>query len=174
MKYLILLLLSVSLVCGAAVYMQTDANGNVSYSDSPSPNAKMVDVPTPSTIQTSTPQKKTHASSEGEDAPALGPTPHQAYTDFTIRSPEDQQTFQNQREIPVEVSATPHLQKNDSIQLYVDGKKYREPWFTQHMEIYQVDRGTHTISAELLDGTKVALKTSNTVTIYIHYAALGG
>jgi hypothetical protein len=175
MRYLLFLLLFVSLVCGAAVYMQTDSNGNVSYSDSPSPNAKQIDVPAPSTIQTA-PAVTTKAKGGGDaaSAGALGPTPHKPYTQFQITSPQDQQTFQNQRDIPVELDANPRLQRGDGIQLYVDGAKYRDPWFSQHAAIYLLDRGTHTIYAVLLDNTGAPLKQSNAVTIYIHYAALGG
>jgi hypothetical protein len=173
MRYLLLLLMFVSLVCAAAVYMQTDSNDNVSYSDTPSPNAKQVDVPMPSTIQTAPAVTTKHKVDESE-AQGLGPTEHQPYTEFEIASPQDQQTFQNTRDIPVELDAAPRLQKGDSIQLFVDGAKYRDPWFTQHTAIYLLDRGTHTITAELMDDKGQPLKTSNTVTVFIHYAALGG
>jgi hypothetical protein len=175
MKFILLLLLFVSLVCGAAVFMQTDSNGNFSYSDSPSPNAKQIDVPMLSTIQTAPAVTARRKGPDGESQPGgLGPTLHQPYTQFQIVSPQDQQTFQNQRDIPVELDAMPRLQKNDSIQLYVDGVKYREPWFSQHCEIYLLDRGTHTVYAELLDSDGAALKTSNSVTIFIHYHSVGG
>ena len=176
MKYFLFLLLCVSLVCGAAVYMQTDSNGNVAYSDAPSPNAKQIDVPAPSTIETApavTTKPRDNGGGAG-DAGALGPTPHKPYTQFGITSPQDQQTYQNQRDIPVEFDANPRLQRGDSIQVYVDGAKYRDPWFSQHAAIYLLNRGTHTVSAVLLDNTGAPLKQSNAVTIYIHYAALGG
>jgi hypothetical protein len=174
MRYLIFLLLSVSLACGAAVYMQTDKTGNVSYSDSPSPNSQQVDIPEPSTIQTGTipSTKKVAASDDQPAAPIGGPTPHTPYTDFTIVSPEDQQTFQNQRDIPVEVEMQPRLQKGDSVQLYVDGQKYRDPWFSPHLAIYLLDRGSHTLYATLLDEGGHVLKTTSQITIFVHYASI--
>jgi len=171
MRYVLLLLLFFTIVCGATVYMQVDKNGAVSYSDSPSPNAQVVDVPQASSIQTAIPQRRAASPGGKNAAPAqmLGPTEHKDYSGFSILAPVDQATFQNERDIPVEVNVVPSLQQNDSIQLYVDGVKYREPWNTPHMEIYQLDRGVHTISADLLDDHFKVLMHSNAITIFVHY-----
>jgi hypothetical protein len=178
MKYFLFLLLFVSLVCCATVYMQTDKNGDTTYSDSASPNAVAIVVPEGGSISSAPPPPPPKADknslASGGDAPALGPIPYKPYTSFTLTSPVDQQTFQNQRDIPVEFSMEPALQRQDSIQVYVDGVPNRQPWSTPHAAIYQVDRGTHTIYAELLDNSKKVVKRSNTVTVFIHYAALGG
>lgn len=184
MRYILLLLCFVSLVCYAAVYMQVDKNGAVSYSDSATPTSVAVDVPEGNTVSApEPPQSKTRNVKNpsigpnkdgGWDVNPAVPASYLPYTSFTIVSPVDEQTFQNQRDIPVEFALEPKLQQRDTIQLYVDGKPYREPWATQHAAIYQVDRGTHTIYAELLDKDRKMLKTSNTVTIFIHYASTNG
>jgi hypothetical protein len=177
MRYILFLLLFVTLVCGAAVYMQVNKDGSVSYSDSPSVNAVQIDVPEGSTVSgpPPPPAKKQIAQNDNAAAPpgALGPTPYLPYTAFVIETPVDQQTFQNQRDIPIEFTLAPPLQGQDSIQLYVDGKRYRDPWFTPHTAIYQEERGTHTVYGELLDSHKKVIKTSNTITIYVHFAAVG-
>jgi hypothetical protein len=177
MRYFLFLLLFVTLVCGAAVYMQVDKNGGVSYSDNPSENATVVNVPQINTVSTPQPpvlKKIKNANTANQEAPPLGPTKHVDYSDFSITSPQDQQTFQNERDIPVEVNLVPALQLNDTIQLYVDGKKYRDPWATPHLEIYLLDRGQHTVSADLLDDHGIAVLHSNTVTIFVHYHSIGG
>ena len=66
------------------------------------------------------------------------------------------------------------MQQQDSIQLYLDGMPYRDPWFTPHTALYQVNRGSHTVYGVLLDSKRKVIKQSNAVTIYIHYAAIGG
>lgn len=187
MKYFLLtIILLVSITCGAAIYMQNDANGNVSYSDMPSPNALRVDLPPPTTTQFSSPPslpvdsngsskvigekgKKTGANAGNADADT-----HQPYTVFFISSPTDQQTFQNQRDLPVEISITPALQKGDSIQLSVDGAKLGGPRETTHFQLNQMPRGSHQVSATLLDENKGELRQAAPVTFFVHYAALGG
>jgi hypothetical protein len=179
MKYFILfLLLLSSLTCAAAVYMQVDQNGNTSYSDSPGPAAVKVDVPTGNSVSSSTPQptaKQTNMPEPtGETVVAAGDTPRKPYTEFLIADPTDQETFQNQRDIGIELKSEPNLQKKDKIQLFLDGVPYGEPQPSVHLRILQVARGTHVIYAVLLDNDNQVLKKSNIVTIYIHYASVGG
>jgi hypothetical protein len=188
MKYFLLaIILLVSITCGAAIYMQHDANGNVSYSDMPSPNALRVDLPPPTTTQFSTPQAPpvnsnavtNKASVEkgkkgGADAGNADADTHQPYTVFFISSPTDQQTFQNQRDLPVEISITPALQKGDSIQLSVDGAKLGGPRETTHFQLNQMPRGSHQVTATLLDENQGEIRQASPISFFVHYAAVGG
>lgn len=177
MKYLFsfLLLFIFTASDAATVYKQTDENGNITYSDIPEKNANVMVIPetqtTPSpttqntpTVNSTTPNTTTVNSAEPERKP---------YTSFSIASPTDQVTFQNQRQIPVNIQLEPQLQEGDKIQLYVDGNPYGEPVASAQLQVNQLDRGTHTLSAVLLDKKKTVVKTSKTITIYIQYARLG-
>jgi hypothetical protein len=184
--FLLMVILLISLTCGAAIYMQKDANGNISYSDMPSPNALRVDLPPPTVTQFSTPVappvNKNIASKESKnannknsaDANAAAADGHEAYSVFFISSPIDQQTFQNQRDLPVEVSITPGLQKGDSIQFILDGAKVGEPTATTHYQLNQLPRGSHQVGEILLDANKSELRQAPPVSFFVHYAALGG
>ena len=106
MKYILFLLIFVSLVCGAAVYMQANPDGSVSYSirlrltrwKSP---YRMV-VQCQRHLRQCKQKKESRKYWRRGARKIMGPMPYLPYTSFTISSPQDQQTFQNQRDIPVE------------------------------------------------------------------------
>jgi hypothetical protein len=178
--FLLVIFLLISLTCGAAIYMQKDANGNITYSDMASPTATRVDLP-PAPTTTFAPaapaaakSKTSNTASTTPDAPATDSDQHVDYTAFFINSPTDQQTFQNQRDVAVDISVTPALQKGDAIQIIVDGNKVGPPAASTHFQVNQLPRGTHQVSAELLDGNKAVLKQAPAINFFVHYAALGG
>src|SRR5438128_9643685 len=109
MKHLLSITLFLfSLSCFAAVYMQTDKNGTVTYSDTPEKNAKPITLPNSNNI--SVPPKSAAAivDSQAPVSPSATGSSVQAsntktYTTFMMTEPTDQETFQNQRDIPVKL-----------------------------------------------------------------------
>lgn len=183
MQRLFIFLLLIPLICIATtIYTKKDNNGNTTYSDIPFENSTPTVVPeVNSTISspknTATPSSTTSGNKTNE---SNATTPSEAtetikkpYTLFAIHSPKDQDTFQNQRSIPVNLDIQPELQKGDSIQLYVDGSPYGARQDTPQLQIEQLDRGTHTVYAVLISNSQI-VKQTNTITIFIHYASLGG
>jgi hypothetical protein len=174
MKYLLFLgLVITSLICSAAIYMQIDENGNTSYSDTPTANSKQVHIPS-SVIKSTTPKNiftDNNAVKENNDKKtAVVAETHLPYKKFIISSPADQYTFQNQRDIAVEISIEPELQAGDKIILYLDGNSYGPAVATTRFSLLQLERGTHQISAALLDAKQTVLNNTGPITIYIHYA----
>ena len=182
-----------SLACQAdTIYKQTDAQGNITYTDTPQKDAQTIIVPaeSPPTITSSTPASSpppTMPAAPGGSPASLAqpgatetaiPTAimddtRTPYTSFSLVSPVDQQTFQNQRLIPVEVSMVPALQLGDKVQLNVDGNPYGALVAGTQLTIGQLDRGSHTVSAALFSKDNVILKSTNTITIYVQFARLG-
>jgi hypothetical protein len=159
--------------------MQVDSNGNTVYSDIPSAQAKQLDIstgankehqpPAPKPVNTSVTKSATdEAVSEAVEKDDV----KKPYTAFSISSPVEQDTFQNQRDIPVEIKIDPELQKGDTIQLMVDGQANGGAQASTHLQVHQLDRGTHQVYAVLFDGQK-QLRESNRVTFYVHYAHVG-
>jgi hypothetical protein len=165
-------LLLISFICSAAIYMQSSGGDATSYSDMPTQGSQVVNVsgapvmkmsPTaPTTSKAATPAKKA-----AKDT-------HQPYTSFSISSPVDQQTYQNQRDVEVSIDIKPKLQKGDAIGLVVDGAEFGTPSTSTQFSLHQLNRGTHQISAYLVGKDKNVLNQTGTVTFFIHYAALGG
>ncbi len=179
MKYtLFVLLILISLIGYADIYMQTDKNGNTTYSDVPtSDKAIKIEAPevntTSSTTSATTPS---NASAGAQTLPSnqmISTEAKKPYTAFVISSPADQATIQNQPAISVNVSVTPSLQEGDVVQIYLDGSPWGKSLHATQFTFTAPDRGTHQISAKLLDKNGQTLKDTPSNTIYVHHAALG-
>ena len=96
----------------------------------------------------------------------------QTYSTFAITSPKDGATFQNQPAIPVVMSVEPNMLGGDKIQLMLDGKPSGVPTATFYQELGLVERGTHSLSAVILNKADQPIKQSNAVTIYVHRASV--
>jgi hypothetical protein len=95
------------------------------------------------------------------------------YTSFSIISPADQETIQNQPDVTVSLKVEPALQGSDKIQVYVDGKAWGEPQAATTISLGRLDRGTHQLSAAIVDANHKVVKQSNSVTAYFQYAHVG-
>jgi hypothetical protein len=172
MKYILLFFCFISFAQAATIYKQIDEKGNITYSDTPLKNSKVIIVPDQSSTRSS-PKSKT-VSTPTTSTPTQPNEQHLSYKTFDIISPTDQQTFQNQRQIPVQINIEPDLQPGDKIQLYLDGNPYASPEARTTLELNELDRGSHTITAVIFDKNHSILKSSKTITVFIQYARLGG
>jgi hypothetical protein len=171
--YLFCLLLCFSLTSYATIYEETDKNGDITFTDVPTGSAaKKVDIANGNVTQLPAPTPPPDITNNPATATSAKAGATGAYSTFLITSPTDQFTFQNQRDIPVEVKLDPELKKGDTIRLFVDGAPVGSPFNNTHLSIKQLDRGTHKIYAVLLDENQSQLKQSNAVTIYVHYASV--
>jgi len=171
MKYLLFIILFfLSDICFAAVYMQKD-NGNTTYSDTPAANAQPITIPPP-TNNISLP-----AASSQPNNISPQPKPEESstnfYKNFTMIDPTDEETFQNQRDIPITIKMGPALREGDKIQLFLDGNPVGQPTsdLTQ-LAIHEVERGEHQLFAALIDKDGQTVEKTSPVTIYIHYSAI--
>jgi len=166
-----------SITSYANVYMQTDNNGNVIYSDTPiKKNAQKIDVPAINTTSSTPPQpteSNIPSSTNSQPTVMTMQIVKKPYTTFVIRSPADQETIQNQPKIAVDISIDPDLQSGDVIQVYLDGNTWGKPLPSTHVEFTAPDRGIHQISAKLMDKNGKVLKETPSNTVYIHQANLG-
>lgn len=169
MKGIWLVLFLFPLVCLADIYQEVDSSGNIEYSDVPlNSNAQRVDLPPASTASAPAAPKPVAA----QNAKAAAPQQF-SYDVFDILSPANMETIQNQPTISVEISIDPPLRPSDKIQVYLDGSPWGPPGKTANFTFNAPDRGTHTLSAQVLDSSNNVLKESNVNTIYVHQAALG-
>jgi len=153
------------------VYMQTDNEGNPVYSDSPlNQNAQRIIAPPVSEVNSSKPAtSKTTTNTQTTNIP-----PNKPYTVFAMESPKNEETIQNQHIIPVSIKIEPALQEGDKVLVLIDGAPWGEPQASTQLQFTAPDRGTHSLSAKLLDKNGQVLKQTNSITVYIHQAHLGG
>lgn len=159
----------------AQVYKHVDEHGNVSYSDSPpEPGAEPMDLPELSVVE---PPPKTYLPGREpkpeatEDAAAdeelsLGDL-RRMYRDFRLVSPAPEQSFWGTgNDATVAWAAGQPLRPGMSVVITVDGQK-REPTVQPTLVLQQMDRGEHTVGAELVDARNRRIASAQPVTFYV-------
>jgi len=157
----------------AEVYKTIDENGNVTYTDrAPSDGAKPMELPELSIIETPTYQKT--ARQAALDGDAKGEEPEitlkalrQKYRDFAIISPINEESiWKPEQAISVAWSVSNPLMAGMTVTLFVDGKKQAAT--TQPIiPLASLDRGEHTLTAELKDAKNRRVATAQPVTFFV-------
>lgn len=171
--FTVLLILLAAVICHAQIYEQIDKKGNIIYSDTPlNDSAKKMDLP--ESYQTPPPANASNASISTDKVPKKIELPNtsQPYQSFLIASPKNEDTIQNQPVIPIEIKIEPDLREGDSIQLMLDGNPSGPPTASTHLELANVDRGSHQLSAVVIGQNQEILNQSSPVTIYVHHASI--
>jgi hypothetical protein len=150
-------LLSLTPAVSAEVYTYVDAEGNRVFTDQPRRNAKKVDIaPTNRVAQpTNTPSRASRTK------PA--PSPIFRYQLLRILAPEPDSTIREiQGNLNVTVTNDPELQPGHLYQLLLDGLPYAAPTRSPVFPLTNIDRGTHQLSVEIVDGNgRVLERTPN-------------
>ncbi len=161
---LLLLIMLPGLVHGA-MYKWTNSAGETIYSDTP-PSEDSEELKLP--ILTTTPAVKY--------IPKPKPQPSTDdkvtnYTDFTLVDPVNDAFFtDNTGDVPVRLSIEPQLdiKAGHSISILLDGQVNLANSQQTTVMITNLDRGTHSLSAEIHDLSGKILKTSNSVSFTVN------
>lgn len=171
--YLFFLLFFISFNCAADVYYEENKNGATVFSDQPlSDNARKIDnseLNQTSTVET--PTANTNATTEQTNSPNKNII-KKPYTAFKMVSPVNQETIQNQPSISVSMAIDPALQRGDKIQIYLDSVPWGAPLASTNFSFPAPERGTHTISARLIDSNQLTIDQTSPITVYIHHTHL--
>ncbi len=145
----------------AEVYRSLDEDGNVVFTDKPSPDAEKIRV---DKVQTISPPKVT----DFEYTPPEKAV-NDGYTKLEIISPQNDQTFTGGAgNVMVNILIEPALdtKQGDRLVLTMDGKKQAEASSTS-FSFTNLDRGTHTTKADIVNKSGKSLKSSATVTFFV-------
>ncbi len=145
----------------SGVYMEKDAQGNITFTDRPSSEkAQPVEVSPPSIYQ-----------APPAPPPARKPSPKKAattrYESVVITTPTDDEAIRsNNGRLTVSISISPKLRPKHMLELYMDGKKVAE---TQgyRFELADVDRGTHTLQVHVINARGKILISSKPSTVHL-------
>ncbi|THB68671.1 MAG: DUF4124 domain-containing protein [Gammaproteobacteria bacterium] len=148
----------------SAVYKWTDKNGKIHYSDTPrDTQSKEIELPEassytpPPSYNTGINEEKTKEEQKKEVK----------YQEIKISSPEnDQAVHSAPGSVTINVSVTPALQSSHKVVIYIDGKKLSEGG-SASATIQNVDRGTHTVKAEIVDESGKKLISSKSSTFHL-------
>jgi hypothetical protein len=176
----ILVFLAVMLLplCAAAegeVYKIVDKDGNVTFTDQrPSSDAQPMDLPELSVIKTDIPvPEAAGAGTDAESAETAPLTPRELrrkYRDFSITSPQQEETFWGTaNSVVVSWGSSEPIGENMSVLLFVNGESRPVPGSGN--TTLTLDRGEHQVFAELRDERNRRIVTTETVTFFVKQAS---
>ena len=153
----------------AQVYKIVDKDGNVTYTDQPpSDGSKPIKLAPISVIEAPIYEKapeKAKEGAEGEEIPLRDL--RRLYRDFAIISPQSEESvWHPDGPIAVAWSAGNPLQKGMQVTVYLNGKK-QATTTEQIIPVAGLDRGEHTVTAELKDAKNRRIATAEPVTFFI-------
>ncbi|MES0328574.1 MAG: DUF4124 domain-containing protein [Gammaproteobacteria bacterium] len=162
MKYfLAIALLLFAFSIHAEIYRGVDEEGNVFYSDKDQANAELIPTPTPNAITMPKLEANKPAAEDAEKNP---------YKSFGIVSPANNATIRdNIGNISITLSLLPALDTKNShrITIYLDGQIVISATTELTIQLANISRGNHTLSAKVIDGKGKQLIRSNAVTIHM-------
>ena len=173
MKFYGLLLILVSGTVFAEVYRWIDENGNTVYSDQPVGNAEQIVLPEASTyspvvVPLATSDDSDEMAEEvGSEDDEMPPAP--SYQ-LQIASPQDDEAIRvNNGNLTVNIQIRPPLsqKRGDMIQLRMNGLPYGEPRNGLSFNLANVDRGTHTLSAVVMNASGEQLAQSPSIKFHL-------
>ena len=150
----------------AKLYKWVDEAGEVHYSDAPpAKNSKPLDLPP---LQTTPAVKYKPKKKVEEQKPE---TDTYKYKKFSINSPKNDATIRNNAgnmTISLEIDPPLNTKKNHYINILLDDHIKIKKSKSLSTALNFIDRGTHTIKAELRNASGKLLKSSNTITFHMH------
>jgi len=168
MYWLILCAMVMAPMGGAAeVYKSVDPHGNVIYSDKPGRGAKEIKIPNAQTYP---------APPMPPASPPTAPEqpPFTAYKKIEITSPaNDKDVRENAGNVTVTVRLTPDLQveRGHKLVLFVNGNDgaqvFKEESLSPQFQFTNLDRGTYTLRAAVVDSKGKEIATSKPSMFYL-------
>lgn len=149
------LALAIPLVEAATIYKTVDDNGNIVFTDSqPSDQPGETINLRPLTAIPSVP------TSRPIPAPVTVPRKKQ-YSQFIISQPGNNVTLRNQETITVKLAVSPRVEFGHSVRLRLNGALVTESRRQLTFELKDVERGSHTLTAEIVDRQQQVIKSTS-------------
>ena len=154
------------------IYKTVDAEGNVVFTDVPpvnragQPDGQEVTVPAANTYA-----PPVVSAPDDDAAPPVDKAP--AYSDVVIVDPANDATIrENAGEVLVQATTTPGLRAGNRLLLILDGAPTEIAADDGVFQLSNVDRGTHTVAARIVDDADETLLESEPVTFHLLRYAL--
>lgn len=173
MRWWLIFVFALSVPAIAEVYRSVDENGNTVFSDQPFGNAERIDLPEASTyspvvvpVEESADDAEAAENTSSEDDNKLPAPDYQ----LQIASPQDDEAIRvNDGNLTVNIQIRPALsqKRGDLIQLRMDGRPYGEPRAGLSFNLPNLDRGTHTLSAVVMNANGEELAQSATIKFHL-------
>ncbi len=172
-RFLIVVLAAGLLMTGPAqpeIYKTVDEAGNVVYTDQPpDESAEPMDLPELSVVEAvqAAPRAASQPDPSDEEEVTSVRDLRRGYRDFAIVSPQPEETIWGTgNEVLVAWNTQYRLQPGMKVTFYVDGES-RETSTESSITLSRLNRGAHTVYAELWDARNRKIATTQPVTFYI-------
>jgi hypothetical protein len=170
MRIMLLLAFLVALPAGATdVYRWVDANGQAHYSDQWQPGAEKIRLEEAPGY--SSPKAGADATAGGAGSATAQPATKAArfrYSALEIASPSQQEVLWNiAGQVRVSLRVTPELQPGHSLRLLLDGTAQDLPAGSTDLQLQEVYRGVHTLTAQAVDQAGKVLIESQPTTFVV-------
>jgi hypothetical protein len=144
----------------AQIYRSVDKDGNVVFTDQPSPEAELIQI---DKLQTISPPAPT----ADFDYEKKRQKPEAKYTKVSVVSPvNDAAIRENSGKVTVSVSTMPALAAGDTLVVYLDGKENPLSGGTSKT-FSNLDRGTHQLRAAVKNSEGRIVLSSQSVTFHL-------
>jgi len=145
----LLLLTIMGFAVAETVYKSVDENGNIIFTDKPSNDAEEIKLQELQTIKNPNPAKYTSRPKQ--------PKKEAPYKSFLVSNPADGAGIRsNTGDVSISLLLQPPLRSGHKIIISMDGKEVSNG-STSSVPLQNVDRGTHNISASVVDGSGTQL-----------------
>ncbi|MDE3271515.1 DUF4124 domain-containing protein [Pseudoalteromonas sp. G4] len=159
-----LLLLPVADIAAKEIYMWRDENGVLVFSDTKRPGAKVISLADDKVTSMKKADTSVFDTSDSQtQAIKYG---------IEIVSPSHEDTIRdNTGSLHVSTRITPSFNPKFKVQLLFNGKRNTPPQSKAVFVMRNVDRGAHTIQAQLFNEKGEAVATSEQITFFMHRAS---
>ena len=173
MRILYFIALMFSLPVFAEVYKVVDNNGNITYTDQPQPDAKLVPLPLVNKMPRVQPEPigkpEPAANPDAEGTQEAQQTPAFAgYTQAYILSPAHDQIIPNQqRNVIIQLGLQPQLQPGHRVQFLSNGQPLGAPIGATAYQLEDLERGSYQIGAQIRSAEGKILLSLKPISIHV-------
>lgn len=170
-KQALIVLLALPGIAHAVICKTVDAEGVVGYSDVPASECRdKIKLPASSTYE---PRRLPRSQSTNSVSGAVQPTTTTRYQSIQIEQPADKGTVRNNEgKVAISIGLEPPLQQGHRVTVYLDGKAIPGSFDGLAIELSGVDRGTHTLGAEVRNQRGQRLIESSTISFTLRKQTL--
>jgi hypothetical protein len=161
----------------ARIYKTVDEDGNVVFTDvPPKDHSKAIEIEAGNTYKPPQPTALTPNRRRSEQTnPDIEEAAEEAaanYSSLRIVTPKnDEAVRENAGNLRVVVSVSPNLKDTHSLQILVDGAVFPTDGGT-NLQLSNVDRGTHVLTAQIIDSSGTVLMSSNPTSFHMQRISL--
>lgn len=147
----------------ADIYKWVDSQGNVHFTDTPFSGARKLNIPDAQVYSSPVPEPIA-----SEKLRSKYSMKNKIIYKIVIVQPDNEATIRNnQGAIAITVRVEPDLLSGDQVQIIFDGRPWGKPQANLLFLFSNIDRGVHTIAAQIMNNGGEVLKLSEPITIYM-------